>query len=155
MPTRVIASIDELKTLVGQPVGVSDWFLVSQQLIDTFAKITEDRQWIHVDPIRAKAESPLGTTIAHGFLTVALLTHMQMQAVRFDSDAKMLINYGFNRLRFSAPVPAGARIRLHTTLVAIEDLPGALQATWGLKVEIENQPKPALVAEWLVRLILK
>jgi acyl dehydratase len=155
MSTRVIAGIEELRTLVGQPVGVSDWFLVSQSLIDGFAEITQDRQWIHIDPVRAKSESPLGSTIAHGFLTMALLTHLQMQAVRIDGDFKMLINYGFNRVRFSAPVPAASRIRLHSTLASIEDLPGAVQVAWGLKIEIENQTKPALVAEWLVRLFLK
>jgi acyl dehydratase len=155
MSTRLIAGIEELRTLVGQPVGVSDWFQVSQSLIDGFAEITQDRQWIHIDPVRAKSESPLGGTIAHGFLTMALLTHLQMQAVRIDGDFKMLINYGFNRVRFSAPVPAGSRIRLHSTLAAVEDLPGAVQLAWGLKLEIENQTKPALVAEWLVRLFLK
>jgi acyl dehydratase len=155
MPTRVIAGIEELRRLVGQPVGVSEWFLVSQSLIDGFAEITQDRQWIHIDPVRAKTESPLGGTVAHGFLTMALLTHLQMQAVRIEGDFKMLINYGFNRVRFSAPVPAGTRIRLHSTLASIEDLPGAVQVAWGLKIEIENQTKPALVAEWLVRLFLK
>jgi acyl dehydratase len=151
MPTRVIANIEELKGLVGQEIGLSDWFQVSQALIDAFAEITQDRQWIHCDPARAKTESPFGGTIAHGFLTLALLTHLKMQAVKIDGIRKSL-NYGFNRVRFTAPVLAGARLRLHSTLQSVADVPGGVEVAWAITVEIEGQPKPALVAEWLGRL---
>ena len=152
MATRVIAGVDELKGLVGQEIGVSDWFVVSQTLIDAFAQLTEDWQWIHCDPERAAKESPQARTIAHGFLTMALLSHLKAQAVHIAGDFKMSLNYGFNRVRFPAPVPAGARIRLHSTLQAVEDVPGGIQVTWNVTVEIEGQAKPALAAEWLGRL---
>lgn len=151
MPTRTIAGPEELKTLVGQEVGVSDWFTVSQALIDGFAKLTHDRQWIHCDVDRARKESPSGGTIAHGFLTMALLSHLKAQAVKIDGF-RMSINYGFNRVRFPAPVPAGARIRLRSTLQNVDDVPGGVQVTWGVTMEIEGQAKPALAAEWLGRL---
>jgi acyl dehydratase len=151
-PARVIAGVEELRSLIGQEVGVSDWFVVSQSLIDAFADVTQDRQWIHCDPERARTESPAGTTIAHGFLTMALLSHLKQQAVHIQGDCRMSINYGFNRVRFPAPVPAGARIRLRSTLQAMHDVPGGIQVTWGVTIEIEGQSKPALVAEWLGRL---
>jgi acyl dehydratase len=152
MPTRVIAGVEELRGLIGQPVGQSDWFLVSQAQVDAFAEVTQDRQWIHCDPVRAQQESPFRGTIAHGFLTMALLSHLQTQAVKIEGDFKMLVNYGFNRVRFSAPVPVGARIRLNSSLLAVEDVPGAIQVTWGITIEIEGKTKPALAAEWLARL---
>jgi acyl dehydratase len=125
---------------------------VTQTLIDQFADATGDQQWIHVDPKRAKAESPYGTTIAHGFLTLSLLSQLHFQAVQIQGDFSRVINYGFNRVRFPAPVPAGARIRLHNTLYAIEEIEGGTQCTWDLSMEIEGQPKPALVAQWLGRM---
>lgn len=151
MAARVIAGADELKALVGQEVGVSDWFLVSQPLIDRFAEVTQDWQWIHCDAERAKAESPTGQTIAHGFLTMSLLSHLKAQAVKLDGF-KMSINYGFNRVRFPAPVPAGSRIRLHSTLQSADEVAGGIQVAWAITIEIEGQPKPALAAEWLGRL---
>src|SRR5262249_28921179 len=124
MPKRVIDGIAELKTFIGQEVGVSDWFTVTQTLIEAFADVTQDRQWIHLDTERAKPESPFGTTIAHGFLTLSLLTHLHTQAVKVRHDYKMAINYGFNRVRFTSPVPAGARIRTRSKLQALEELQG-------------------------------
>ncbi len=152
MPARVLANIEELKGLIGQEIGVSDWFAVSQTLIDAFAELTQDWQWIHCDPERTKKESPLGQTIAHGFLTMALLSHLKAQVVKIGGDVKSSINYGFNRVRFPAPVPAGSRIRLRSTLQSVEDVPGGVQVAWGVTIEIEGQPKPALVADWLGRL---
>ena len=152
MPVRVIAGVDELKKLVGQEVGVSDWFGISQALIDAFAELTQDWQWIHCDPMRAKKESPVGQTIAHGFLTMALLSHLKAQVAKVEGDFKMSLNYGFNRVRFPAPVPAGSRIRLRSTLLSVDDVPGGTQLAWGVTVEIEGQSKPALAAEWLGRL---
>jgi acyl dehydratase len=152
MPPRIIEGIDGLRTLVGQEIGVSDWLEVAQPLIDRFAELTSDRQWIHVDPARAKTESPYGTTIAHGFLTLSLVSQLHAQIVRVRGDYTRAINYGFNRVRFPAAVPASSRIRLHSTLEAIEDIPDGVQLTWGVSVEVERQTKPALVAQWLVRL---
>ena len=130
---------------------MSEWFTVTQELIDGFAALTGDRQWIHVDPERALRESPFGATVAHGFLTVALLSKLVSEAVDLRTDSKMRINYGFNRLRFPAPVPCGARIRARVTPNAVREFPGGVEIAWGVVVEIENQAKPALVAEWLVR----
>jgi acyl dehydratase len=153
MPRHVVEGIEELKTLIGQEVGVSDWFLVTRELIDAFADVCRDHQWIHVNAERAKNASPFGTTIAHGFLTLSLLTHLHTQAVQLHHDYQMALNYGFNRIRFTAPVPCGARIRSHSTLKSVADIPNGVQIAWDIKVEIEGQPKPALVAEWLGRLV--
>lgn len=152
MPQRVVEGLDELKGLVGKEVGVGDWFEVTQALINAFAEVTQDRQWIHIDPARAKAESPYGVTIAHGFLTLSLLTHLHHQAVEIRGGYSRGINYGLNRVRFTAAVPAGSRIRAHSTLHALEEIQGGVQVTWTISVEIEGQSKPALVAEWLTRM---
>jgi acyl dehydratase len=152
MRPRVIEGIEELRGLVGHEVGTSDWLEVSQALIDDFAELTGDRQWIHVDQERAKTQSPYGTTVAHGFLTLSLVSQLHAQAVRVRGDHTRTINYGFNRVRFPAAVTAGARIRVHSTLEAVEEIPGGVQVTWAVSVEIEWEPKPALVAQWLVRL---
>ena len=148
---RVIEGIAELKSLVGQQVGISDWFTVTQEQINAFAEVTGDRQWIHVDTERARTESPFGTTIAHGFLTLALLSQLHGQAVQVRGDFKMAINYGLNRVRYPAPVPSGSRIRTHSTLQSVEDVPGGIQVVWLVTVEMEGNTKPALVAEWLIR----
>lgn len=148
MPSpRVVNGIDELKSLTGQEVGVSDWISVTQEMINRFADVTGDHQWIHVDPERAKRETPFGSTIAHGFLTVSLLPQLSQQAVSVRGDFKMRINYGFNRLRFVSPVPANAKIRARFTAQKVTDN----EVTWLVTVEIEGQEKPAVVAEWLGR----
>ena len=152
MPARVVEGLAELRGLVGQEVGCSDWLTVTQARIDAFAEATGDRQWIHVDAERARRELPQGTTIAHGFLTLSLLSHLHAQSVQVRGEFHRAINYGLNRVRFPAPVPAGARIRSHSTLRVVEEFPGGVQLTWALTVEVEDQAKPALVAEWLVRL---
>lgn len=151
MPQRVIDGIDELKTLSGQEVGVSDWFEVTQERVNQFADATEDHQWIHVDVQRARTETPFGGTIAHGFLTLSLLAHLASQAFKVKGDFKMGINYGLNRLRFISPVRVGSNVRARFTLAGIEDVPGAVQLVWSAVVEIEGAEKPALAAEWLVR----
>ena len=143
--------IEEIKASLGREAGVSDWFTVTQDLIDGFAALTGDRQWIHVDVDRARRESPFGATVAHGFLTVALLSKLVSQAVVLEVESKMRINYGFNRLRFPAPVPAGSRIRAHVTPNTVRDIEGGVEIAWGVTVEIENHAKPALAAEWLIR----
>ena len=150
MPT-VIEGIEELRTLVGQEVGVSDWFEITQERINAFADATEDHQWIHIDRERAQTDSPFKTTIAHGFLTLSLLPHLTAEAVTVRGDFKMGINYGLNRLRFVSPVTAGSRVRARLTLQAVEDVTGGTQITWTVTVEAEGAQKPSLVAEWLVR----
>jgi acyl dehydratase len=152
MAGRVIEDVAELKDFVGHEVGSSDWFEVDQRLIAAFAELTRDHQWIHVDSARAREESPWGTTIAHGFLTMAMLSHLQAQAVQIRGEFARRINYGFNRVRFPAAVPAGARIRSRSTLQAMEEIEGGLQLTWAVIVEIEGHSRPALAAEWIGRL---
>jgi acyl dehydratase len=152
MPQRIIDGARELRSLVGQEVGVSDWFTLTQERINAFAEVTEDRQWIHCDADRARAESPYGTTIAHGFLTLSLLSHLLSQAVRVRGPFSRIINYGLNRVRFPAAVPAGGRIRARCTLQAVEDVPGGLQVAWMVTMECEGQPRPVMVAESLSRL---
>ena len=143
-------SIRELKERVGQEVAVSPWLDVSQERIDTFAKAIEDFQWIHVDPARAKS-SPFGGTIAHGFLTLSLLSHLSEMTFSF-SERKMGVNYGLNRVRFTSPVKSGSRVRARFTLLKYEPLEGdGVQVTWNTTVEIDGAPKPALVAEWIGR----
>lgn len=142
--------IQSLAGHVGQEVGVSDWITVTQERIEQFANATEDRQWIHVDPVRAATESPYKTTIAHGFLTLSLVSVMLRGAVTIDG-LRMAINYGANRVRFVSAVPAGTRIRGRFTLAALEEVGGGVQATWNATIEREGEQKPACVIEWLVR----
>jgi acyl dehydratase len=144
-------TIEDLRTRAGQEIGVSGWHTVTQDQIDEFARVTGDDQWIHVDADRARRESPYGTTIAHGFLTVSLLPILIREAVDIRANAKMGINYGFNRLRFTGAVPVGSRIRARFTLNSIKDVEGGVEIAWGVTVDIEGREKPALVAEWLGR----
>lgn len=150
MAKITIQSLEELKQWVGKEVAVSDWLQVDQDRIDRFADATGDHQWIHVDPARAKAESPFGSTIAHGYLTLSLLPHMMMETLAIEGG-RMSINYGLNRVRFSAPVRSGDRIRTRFTLAALEDFAGGIQVTWHALIEIEGQHKPACVAEMIAR----
>ena len=145
-----MTSIRELESRVGQEVGVSPWVEITQERIDTFAKAINDFQWIHVDPARAK-QSPFGSTIAHGFLTLSLLSHLSEQTFSF-TDRRMGINYGLNRVRFTSPVPVGSRVRARFTVLKFEKIEGnGVQVTWTATIEIEGAKKPALVAEWLGR----
>jgi acyl dehydratase len=147
----VIADFTRLTELVGREVS-SPWLEIQQDTIVTFAEVTSDRQWIHVDAERARTEGPFGATVAHGFLTVSLLSRLMRDAVRFDPPPRMGINYGLNRVRFPAPVPAGSKIRGRFTLLSVETTgDGAYQATWSAVVEREGSGKPCCVAEWLVR----
>src|SRR5215475_6648719 len=136
--------IEDIRQSVGREAGTGPWLEVHQDLIDGFAALTGDRQWIHVDAERARRESPFGVTVAHGFLTVALLSRLVSQAVDLQTDSKLRVNYGFNRLRFPAPVPAGSRIRARVTPNAVREFEGGVEIAWGVLVEVENQPKPAL-----------
>ena len=145
-----IENIGALNDYVGKEVGVSDWLEISQERIHQFAEATGDKQWIHVDPERAARESPFKTTIAHGFLTLSLLSELGKMALSVGA-VRMGINYGLNRVRFVAPVPSGARIRGRFTLSTLEEIKGGLQATWSVTVECDGSDKPCCVAEWLVR----
>ena len=137
----------------GTVLGVSDWFEIDQQRIDRFADLTEDRQFIHVDPVRA-AETPFGGTIAHGFLTLSMLSHFLEQAVPEMGNTRESLNYGFEKLRFLSPVPVGARIRGRFTLLGTEERrPGMRLYRLGAEVEIEGGARPALATEWLVMLV--
>jgi acyl dehydratase len=145
-----MTSIRELESRVGEEVGVSPWLEITQQRIDTFARAIEDFQWIHVDPARAK-HSPFGTTIAHGFLTLSLLSHLSESTFSF-SDRRMGVNYGLNRVRFTSPVPVGARVRARFTVSKFEKIEdNGVQVTWSVVIERDGAAKPALVAEWIGR----
>jgi acyl dehydratase len=150
MSATQIESLAKLGEQVGREVAVSNWLLVTQERINQFAEATDDRQWIHIDPERAARESPFKQTIAHGFLTLSLLSELARQAMSVGG-LKMGINYGLNRVRFIAPVPAGARIRGRFTLAALEEIKGGAQATWSVTVERDGGDKPCCAAEWLVR----
>ena len=147
---KIVCGIEELGQLVGKEVAVTDWFTVTQERIDVFADATEDYQWIHVDRERAVKESPYGTTVAHGFLTLSLLPHLMGQAVEIQG-MPLGINYGLNRVRFSGPVPAGSRVRARFRLAAVEDIDRGVQMTWNVTVEREDEAKHVLVAEWITR----
>jgi acyl dehydratase len=144
-------SIEELSGLVGKEVGISEWCAVTQEMIAGFAEISGDRQWIHTDVKRARAESPFGATVAHGFLTLSLLTRLVAEVVMVNGDFRFGVNYGFDRVRFPAPVIAGSRVRARVMLNSMKEGPGHVEITWGVILEREGGGKPALVAEWLVR----
>jgi acyl dehydratase len=147
---KTSVSIRDLGSRVGQEVGVSPWVEISQERIDQFAKATEDFQWIHVDPQRAK-DSPFGGTIAHGFLTLSMLPRLTESTFEF-SDRKMGVNYGLNKVRFTSPVPAGARIRGRFVLAKHEKIEGnGVQTTWSVTIEREGGEKPVCVAETISR----
>lgn len=139
---------EDLAALVGQPLGTSEWLTIDQQMIDTFAEATGDHQWIHVDTARARRELPRGKTIAHGFLTLSLLPRLAHTIWRIRNRSRG-INYGLNKLRFTAPVASGSRIRLHQSLKSAEPVEGGQRFTFDAQVEIEGETRPALVAETL------
>ena len=145
-----VVDLSRLGGLVGQEVATSDWLVITQDRIDAFAEATSDHQWIHVDSGRARAETPFGATIAHGFLTLSLLSALMRDAVTVDGP-RMTLNYGLNRVRFVSPVPSGSRIRARVALATIDDMGDSIQATWGVTIEREGGDKPAVVAEWIVR----
>ena len=142
-------SADELKAAIGKPLGFSDWLEIDQARIDQFADATGDHQWIHVDVERAK-ETPFGGTIAHGYFTVALLAPLLDELLTVQG-ASLSINYGIDKLRFPAPLPVGARFRAGAELREVDEIPGGVQMKLVATVEVEDSPKPALVAECLFR----
>ncbi len=144
-----IASIDEIKAKVGTQIGVSNWILIDQQAIDSFADVTGDHQFIHVDPERA-SRTPFGGTVAHGFLTLSLLSQMAGHVMLAPETLRMAANYGFDTVRFLAPVRAGKRVRGRFTLQAMDEKrPGEWRLVHNVVVEIEGEEKPALTADWI------
>jgi acyl dehydratase len=147
----ITLDVRTLRDRVGQEIAVGEWTAISQAQIDQFAEATGDRQWIHVDVERAARESPFKTTIAHGFLTLSLLSSCLRDAIQF-SGLRMAINYGLNKVRFVSPVPSGSRVRARIVAGAFDEVVGgAIQVTWTITVERERSEKPACVAEWIVR----
>ncbi len=146
---RTFAHLAELAALEGRDVGASDWIAIDQARIDQFAQATGDRQWIHVDPVRAAA-GPFGTTVAHGFLTLSLLPELAANAFAI-ADVRMGLNYGLDRVRFPSPVPVGSRLRAVCVLRRFEAIEGGAQLTLVVTVEREGGTKPACVAEWVTR----
>ena len=149
-----VANFEEIKARIGTEIGVSDWILIDQKAIDTFADVTGDHQFIHVDPAAA-AQTPFGGTVAHGFLTLSLLSQMAAGVMLIPPTIKMAVNYGFEKVRFIAPVRSGKRVRgrFKTTSVT-ERRPGQWDQVIEYTLEIEGEPKPGLVAEWLVLLFV-
>jgi acyl dehydratase len=140
MPPLLIQDLQSLKEFVGREIGVTNWFRISQ-----------DRQWIHVDRARASKESPYGTTIAHGFLTLSLVSHFVKEVIRIESGVRLAVNYGLNRVRFPAAVRADRRIRARVVLIFLKELTDSLEAAYGVTLEVDGSEKPACVAEWIVR----
>ena len=148
-------TLDALTARVGSEIGVSAWRTIDQAAIDAFGKLTGDQHFIHVDPARAARVLPSGGTIAHGFFTLSLLSNMAYQVCPTIEGVRFPLNYGFNRLRFVAPVPVGSRVRGRFVLKSVDVIDAAQrQIVYEASVEIEGAPKPALVAEWLTRIVL-
>ncbi len=140
-----------LKEFVGRELGVTEWFRVTQARVVQFAEATEDRQWIHMDGERAGRESPYGTTIAHGFLTLSLISQFVHQVIRIEGGVRLAVNYGLNKVRFPAAVRVDSKIRARVGLLAFREIADSLEAIYSVSVEIEGAEKPGCVAEWIVR----
>ncbi|GAA3249120.1 MaoC family dehydratase [Pseudonocardia petroleophila] len=146
---RVFDGVDDLRAAKGTQLGVGEWVTIDQGQIDTFADATDDHQWIHIDAEKA-ADGPFGTTIAHGFLTLSLLSSLVAKVFAVE-NTRMGVNYGLNKVRFTSPVPVGSRVRANVELTDVSDVDGGVQVTTKVTVEIEGSERPALVAEWLTR----
>jgi acyl dehydratase len=146
----VIKTLEELRQFVGREIAVTDWFEITQERINQFADATQDHQWIHVDRDRSQRESPYGTTIAHGFLTLSLLPQFLKDSIQLG-DLRMAINYGLNRVRFPSAVRSGSPIRARIVLQSIRELGDATEATYLITIESDHSEKPCCVAEWLAR----
>jgi len=151
MPPLIIETPNSLKDFAGREIAVTDWFAVTQDRIQQFAEATEDRQWIHLDVERSQRESPFGSTIAHGFLTLSLLSYFMKQALHVKGGLRMAINYGSNRVRFPSPVRSGAKIRARVSLQTFKELPDCVEAVFAVSMESEGGEKPCCVAETIVR----
>jgi acyl dehydratase len=152
MPKRILDSPSSLKDLVGQELAVTDWFNITQERVQQFADATLDHQWIHIDVERARRESPFGAPIAHGFLTLSLLSHLMHEAIEIKQGLRLAVNYGLNRVRFISPVRVGSNIRARMALQSLKDVPpNGMEAVFNATIEVEGGDKPCCVAEWVVR----
>jgi acyl dehydratase len=151
MPPLVLESLQSLNDYVGREIATTEWLTVTQERIQQFADATGDHQWIHVDPERARRESPYGTTIAHGFLTLSLMSHFLRQAIQLPPGVRQTINYGLNHVRFPAPVRAGEKIRARIRLQSCKESAGRVKAVFEIAIEAEGAEKPSCVAEWILR----
>jgi acyl dehydratase len=151
MPPLILESLQSLKNYTGREIAITGWLRITQERIDQYAEATGDRQWIHIDPERARRESPYGATIAHGFLTLSLISHFLREAIVMPAEARRTINYGLNRVRFPAPVRAGEQIRARIRLHSCRELTDSFEAVFGVTVETEGAEKPCCVAEWVLR----
>jgi acyl dehydratase len=151
MAPLIVHDLQSLKELVGREIGVSEWFCITPERVERFAEATGDRQWIHLDHQRASKESPYGGTIAHGFLTLSLISHLMKDVMEIRSGVRLAVNYGLNRVRFPAPVRTDTRVRARVTLLALKELADAAEAIFAVTVEIDKSNKPGCVAEWIVR----
>ena len=151
MAAVVLDNLHSLKEFAGREVGVTDWFSITQERIERFAEATEDRQWIHVNRERASQESPYGTTIAHGFLTLSLIGYFVKELIDIQDGVRLAVNYGLNRVRFPAPVPSDSKVRARIFLLAWKELADSIEVTFKLTIESDQSDKPSCVAEWIIR----
>jgi len=151
MAPVVLEDVRALKEFVGREIGVTGWLSLTQKRIEQFAEATEDRQWIHLDCERARRESPYGTTIAHGFLTLSLVSYFVREAIEIRGGVRTAVNYGLNRVRFPSPVRSDSKIRARITVLTLKELADAVEVTFNVTIESENSDKPCCVAEWMVR----
>jgi acyl dehydratase len=151
MPPLVVRDPQALKDFVGREIGVTDWLCIEQGRIEQFAQATEDRQWIHLDSVRASSESPYGSTIAHGFLTLSLTSRFLRETMQIQGGVRLVVNYGLNRVRFPAAVRVNSRIRGRVSLLDLRELPDSIEAAYKVTIEVEQSDKPCCVAEWIVR----
>jgi acyl dehydratase len=151
MASVMLEGPGSLKEFVGREIRVTGWLTLTQKRIEQFAEATEDRQWIHLDRERAAAESPYGATIAHGFLTLSLVSYFVREAIQIRGGVRMAVNCGLNRVRFPFPVRSDSKIRARVALLTLKELPDAVQVTFGVTMENEYSDKPCCVAEWVVR----
>jgi len=151
MPVLTVETPDALKEFVGKEIGVSEWMIVTQERINQFAEATDDRQWIHIDRDRARRESPYQGSIAHGFLTLSLLSRLIKDVIQIDGGTRLTINYGVNRVRFPSAVREGSKIRARVTLLSFREVEKAREAIFACTVECQGNDKPCCVAEWIVR----
>jgi acyl dehydratase len=151
MPPVVLDDPRSLKEFVGREIGVTGWLSLTQKRIEQFAEATEDRQWIHLDHERARGESPYGTTIAHGFLTLSLVSYFVREAIEIRGGVRMAVNYGLNRVRFPSPVHSDSKIRARIAVLTLKELSDAVEVTFYVTIENEDSDKPCCVAEWVIR----
>jgi acyl dehydratase len=154
MAALIVDTPRGLKEVVGRELGVSAWFPISQERVRQFAEATEDRQWIHLDAERACSDSPYGAPIAHGFLTLSLISHLVQEVLQIAGGVRFAVNYGLNRVRFPAPAKVGTSIRSRVALAAFRDTPEFVEATFLVTIEGEALEKPHCVAEWVMRYYL-